>query len=67
MKKPYPSGFYETAAEFKGFLLFFYWWDLLLLQLLWRCRQGPEERFISDFYTHSMRVAKDSVLDGVRW
>ena len=30
-------------------------------------RGGPEERFISDFYTHSGRVVKDSVLDGVRW
>jgi hypothetical protein len=26
-------GFYETAAEFKGFLMFFYSWDLLLLRL----------------------------------
>jgi hypothetical protein len=38
---------------------------VLLLHLHLR-RSGSSGGFISDFYTHSKRIAMDPVLDGVR-
>ena len=52
-----------NAREFR---LFLYYWAFLFLLLRFSADKDLEERFISDFYTHSKRVAKDSVLDGVR-
>ena len=39
---------------------------LFLRLLLHSRRSGSGGGFISDFYTHSLRVALDPVLDGVR-
>jgi hypothetical protein len=48
------------------FLLFPYL-EFLFLRLLLHWRQSVScGGFISDFYTHSKRVALDPVLDGVR-
>jgi len=44
---------------------FFINWEFLFL-LVFAVDEVLDKEFISDFYTHSKRVARDSVLDGVR-
>ncbi len=58
-----PRGFYETAVEIKGLLVFLFIVFLLLFSLL---SIGLLFGFLSDFYPHSKRALLNPVLVGVR-